>query len=129
MQRVTGIGGIFIKADDPEKLYRWYEEHLGMKRDETTVVNFHWRDADDPSQKGRTIVAIFPRNTAYFGTGSSTFMMNYRVKDLDALLEVLATKGVEIDPHRENHEYGRFAWIIDPEGNRIELWEPPKEGA
>jgi len=129
MRRVTGIGGVFFKANDPEKLYRWYEEHLGIKRDETTVVNFHWRDAEDPSQKGQTLVAIFPRDTAYFGPGSSTFMMNYRVENLDALLEALSKEGVEIDPHRENHEFGRFAWIIDPEGNRIELWEPPKEGA
>jgi predicted enzyme related to lactoylglutathione lyase len=129
MKRVTGIGGIFFKSDDPEKLYRWYADHLGIQRDETTAVTFHSRDADDPTKKDRTIWAIFPKRTEYFGPGNSTFMMNYRVENLDALLETLAKESVEIDPRRENHEYGRFAWIVDPEGHRIELWEPPKEPA
>jgi len=129
MQRVTGIGGIFFKADDPEKLYRWYAEHLGIERDETTAVNFHWRDANDPSKQGQTVWALFPRNTTYFEPSRSAFMLNYRVENLDALLELLAREGVEIDPHRENFDYGRFAWIRDPEGNRIELWEPPKQPA
>jgi catechol 2,3-dioxygenase-like lactoylglutathione lyase family enzyme len=127
MKRVTGIGGIFFKSDDPEKLYRWYADHLGIERDETTVVTFHSRDADDPAKKDRTMWALFPRSTKYFGTGPATFMMNYRVENLDALLEALAKEGVEIDPHRDDHEYGKFAWIVDPDGNRIELWEPPKE--
>jgi predicted enzyme related to lactoylglutathione lyase len=129
MRRVTGIGGVFFKADDPEKLYQWYEKHLGIQRDETTAASFHWRDANDPSKKGRTSWAIFPKNTTYFEPGRAGFMVNYRVDNLDALLEALAREGVEIDPHRENCDYGRFAWILDPEGNRIELWEPPKQSA
>ena len=72
-----------------------------------------------------TVWAVFPRDTTYFGAGPQTCMLNYRVDDLDALLTALAADGVTIDPHRENADYGRFAWIVDPEGNRIELWEPP----
>lgn len=74
-----------------------------------------------------TIWSIFPHHTQYFGSGKALFMLNYRVDDLDALLTRLAAEGVEIDPKREDYEYGKFAWIVDPEGNRIELWEPPRE--
>ena len=85
---------------------------------------FKWRDsnADKP---GTTIWAPFDKDTKYFGPGPSQFMINYRVENLDALLEVLQAEGVQLDPKRDNSEYGKFAWIIDPEGNRIELWEPP----
>ena len=126
MRRVTGIGGIFFKAEDPEKLYQWYEKHLGIKRvPEGTGAAFEWRDAENTKQKGMTVWAIFPRQTKYFDPSRSEFMINYRVDDLDALLKVLKEEGVEIDSHREDYDYGRFAWIMDPEGNRIELWEPP----
>jgi len=124
MQRVTGLGGIFIKAENPSELYQWYEKHLGIKGDPHAGVNFQWRDANDPGKTGMTVWALFPKNTKYFGSGSSNCMLNYRVADLDALLKVLREEGVAIDEHREDHEYGRFAWITDPEGNRIELWEP-----
>ena len=126
MKRVTGIGGIFFKSENPEALYEWYEQRLGIKRD--PVVCFHWRDADDPSKKGMTVWSLFPKNTKYLDPGRASFMVNYRVEDLDALLRVLRDEGVEVDG-REDSEYGRFAWIIDPEGNKIELWEPPKEVA
>jgi len=117
MDRVTGIGGVFIKADDPDGLYAWYEKHLGMKREpEGTVV---FRDS-----KGITVWSLFPKTSKYFDPSQAQFMMNYRVENLDALLEALRAEGVEIDPHREDFDYGRFAWIMDPEGNRIELWEP-----
>jgi catechol 2,3-dioxygenase-like lactoylglutathione lyase family enzyme len=124
-KRVTGLGGIFFKADDPQKLYQWYEKHLGIKGGDHGAM-FHWRDKEDPNQEGMTIWAIFPRNTGYFKPSDAPFMMNYRVDDLDAVLEALRSEGVTIDPKQENHEYGRFAWIMDPEGNRVELWEPPK---
>ena len=122
MKRVTGIGGVFFKSEDPEKLYAWYEKHLGLKREpHGQGVSLQW---DDP--KGVTAWALFKKDTKYFNPSQSSFMINYRVDDLDALLAALKEEGVEIDPKREDADYGRFAWIMDPEGNRIELWEPPK---
>lgn len=120
MQRVTGIGGIFFKSRNPEKLYRWYEKHLGLKRKVGGAVLL--------GRKNRmTVWSLFPTNTAYFKPSRAGFMINYRVSDLDRLLELLRREGVEIDEHREESEYGRFAWLVDPEGNRIELWEPPRK--
>ncbi|MBZ5705786.1 MAG: VOC family protein [Acidobacteriia bacterium] len=128
MKRVTGIGGIFFKSENPEKLYQWYEQHLGIRREEHGQgASFEWHDAADSQKKGMTVWSIFPRNTKYFDPSRSGFMINYRVDDLDALLQALKEEGVEIDPHREDYNYGRFAWIMDPDGNRIELWEPPKK--
>jgi predicted enzyme related to lactoylglutathione lyase len=125
MERVTGIGGIFFKADDPEKLLAWYETHLGVKPEpEGSSSAFHWRESEDAEKKGMTIWALFPRNTSYFNPSGSDFMVNYRVADLDALLARLKEEGVTVDEKREDTEYGRFAWIMDPEGHRIELWEP-----
>ncbi|HYL38638.1 MAG TPA: VOC family protein [Bryobacteraceae bacterium] len=127
MKRVTGIGGIFFKARDQEKLYQWYEAHLGLKREpHGQGVALRWRDIDEPKREASTAWAIFEEHTRYFDPSRSPFMINYRVDNLDQLLEALRQEGVEIDPRREEHEYGRFAWIMDPEGNRIELWEPPK---
>jgi predicted enzyme related to lactoylglutathione lyase len=125
MKRVTGIGGIFFKAksDDQARLLEWYDKHLGIKADPNYGTAFEWRDKDDPQKEGMTTWSIFKRESKYF---DQPFMVNYRVDDLDALLEALKAEGVEIDTKRENHEYGKFAWIVDPDGNRIELWEPPK---
>jgi catechol 2,3-dioxygenase-like lactoylglutathione lyase family enzyme len=124
MQRVTGIGGIFFKSKDPEKLGAWYEQHLGLKRDPGAggAVVFPWKD--DRGGDGMTVWSIFPADTNYFRPSQASFMINFRVANLDALLELLRAEGVEIDPHREDYDYGRFAWIMDPDGNRIELWEP-----
>ena len=124
MKRVTGIGGIFFKAEDPEKLYEWYARHLGLERAPGEGVVFTWRQADDPAKAGMTVWSIFPMSSAYFDPGRASFMINYRVEGLDGVLEALRAEGVEIDPRREDGPNGRFAWIIDPEGNRIELWEP-----
>jgi predicted enzyme related to lactoylglutathione lyase len=123
MGRITGLGGVFFKADDPKRLSAWYETHLGLKGDEGGVF-FRWRekDADVP---GMTIWSIFPRETTYFDPSRAPFMLNYRVDDLDAMLERLRAEGVTIDERREDSQYGRFAWVMDPEGNRIELWQPP----
>ena len=127
MQRVTGIGGIFFKAQNPEALYVWYEKHLGIQRaPDGSGVSFPWVGVESESTSpGITIWSPFPHDTKYFGAGPQTCMINYRVADLGALLKALEAEGVEIDPHREDCEYGRFAWIVDPEGNRIELWQPP----
>jgi len=123
MQRVTGIGGVFFKSKDPQNLSAWYEKHLGLKS-EQNVIFFHWRDANT-NAPGTTLLSFFPQDTKYFEPSSSPLMMNYRVENLDELLEVLRAEGVQVDDKRENSEYGRFAWITDPDGNRIELWEPP----
>jgi len=126
MPQVTGLGGVFFKAEDPEKLYSWYEKHLGIKREpHGQGSTFRWRD--DEGNEGATAWAIFPKATKYFDPSRAPFMLNYRVDDLDRLLEKLREAGAQIDPKREDCEYGRFAWIIDPEGNRIELWEPAKK--
>jgi len=126
MRRVTGIGGIFFKSDDPEALYQWYADHLGIQRDKDGYVGFRWRDKDDPERSGMTVWSIFSRESTYFEPTVAPFMVNYRVENLDALLEVLRAEGVWIDEKRE-YEYGKFAWIRDRDGNRIELWEPLPE--
>jgi predicted enzyme related to lactoylglutathione lyase len=127
LKRVTGIGGIFFKADDQQKLYEWYEKHLGIQQmPGGGGASFPWREADNPEREGMTVWALFKRDAKYFDPSHSPFMINYIVDDLDALLAELQKEGVQIDPKREDHDYGRFAWIMDPEGNRIELWEPPK---
>jgi len=126
MKRVTGIGGIFFKAQDPQKMYAWYEKHLGLKQDTPGAgVMLHWREAENPEEMGMTVWSIFKQDSKYFDPSRSPFMINYRVENLDALLEALRAEGVKIEK-REDADYGRFAWIMDPEGNRIELWEPPK---
>src|SRR5579863_9190727 len=128
MKRVTGIGGIFFKAENPEKLYEWYEKHLGIKSGpQGQGAMLHWREDENPERRGMTVWALFEKHSKYFNPSRSSFMLNYRVDDLDGLLKALAEEGVEIDPKRQDADYGRFAWIMDPDGNRIELWEPPKE--
>ena len=123
--RVTGIGGIFFKAKDPEASARWYKRHLGMNI-ENSMVLFTWRGGKDGKAKGATVWSIFPADTKYFGEDGASFMINYRVKDLNGVLAALRTEGVKVDPKVESTDYGRFAWITDLDGNRIELWEPPK---
>ena len=125
MGKVTGLGGVFFKCADPERMYAWYEDHLGMKR-ESGGFSFQWVDKDKGTP-ALTVWALFKNDTRYFAPSNAPFMLNYRVDDLDGLLERLRADGVQVDDRREDHEYGRFAWVMDPEGNRIELWEPPKE--
>jgi predicted enzyme related to lactoylglutathione lyase len=118
--KAMGIGGVFLRAADPEKLYAWYEEHLGIKRTEGGFVFF----SEGPREMG--VLAFFPLDTAYFGPTEQRAMLNLRVDDLDAVLEKLRAGGVDIDPKREDADYGRFAWFNDLEGNRVELWQPPQ---
>lgn len=122
--RVTGIGGIFFKAKDPEALGQWYRQHLGIPI-EDSVALFTWRGGKDGKVRGHTVWSIFPAETEYFGDDGASFMINYRVKDLDAVMAVLREEGAEVARKIEESEYGRFGWVKDPEGNRIELWEPP----
>jgi len=127
-RRVIGLGGVFFKSKDPKNLYAWYERHLGIKEEGGGQgAMFPWRRADDPSSETCTVWAVFPEATKYFDPTTAPFMLNYQVENLDALLEALRAEGVTIDPKREDADYGRFAWITDPEGRRIELWEPPKK--
>jgi predicted enzyme related to lactoylglutathione lyase len=125
MAKVLGIGGVFLKADDPERLIGWYERHLGLRREAGHVAIFPWRHADDPERKGMTVWSLFRRDTDYFGPGGQAGMINYIVDDLDGVLTGLRSAGIEVDDRTEESEYGRFGWAVDPEGNRIELWEPP----
>jgi predicted enzyme related to lactoylglutathione lyase len=98
-----------------------------LERQGQEAVVFNWRQAEDHEKSGMTVWSIFPKDTKYFDPSRSSFMMNFMVDDLDGLLAALREEGVEVDPRREDYDYGRFAWIMDPEGNRIELWEPPKK--
>lgn len=122
MAKAVGIGGVFLKAHDPKALMAWYAANLGIA-DEGGSLAF-----DGPGSMGMTVFAHFAADTGYFGDGPQRFMVNFRVDDLDGLLAQLASAGVRIDPKREDHAYGRFAWIWDPEGNRVELWQPPAAG-
>ena len=122
MKRVTGIGGVFFKAKDPEKLKAWYRTHLGIESESWGAV-FHWRD-DPRSADASTAWSVFTEETKYFAPSEKPFMINYRVADLNGLLDQLRTEGVEVDPKVDESEFGKFGWVMDPEGNRIELWEP-----
>lgn len=122
MAKAVGVGGVFLKARDPQALSAWYATHLGIQADEGSLV------FDGPESAGMTVFAHFALDTAYFGDGGQPFMVNFRVDDLDQLLVELATAGIRIDSRREEYSYGRFAWIWDLEGNRVELWQPSREG-
>ena len=124
MKRVTGIGGIFFKTKDPENMKAWYREHLGIIPDADGYVSFKWREEDDPERIGLTVWSPFRDDTTYFEPSSASFMINYRVDDLHTLLNQLRDEGVEVADQIEEYDYGRFGWIMDPEGNKIELWEP-----
>ena len=125
MRRVTGIGGIFFKAKDPKALGEWYRIHLGMNVEEWGGVTFRWAE-DNLSDKGTTIWSPFKEDTSYFSPSSSSFMINFRVEDLHALLAKLKEEGCNVVGKAEESEYGIFGWVIDPEGNKLELWQPPK---
>lgn len=124
MKRVTGIGGIFLKARDPQALREWYRRHLGLDIQEWGGLAFRWRDGEAEAE-GMTVWNIFPESTGYFDPSTARFMVNYRVADLHALLAALRAEGCTVDDKTDTSEYGKFGWVMDPEGNRIELWEPP----
>jgi predicted enzyme related to lactoylglutathione lyase len=123
MARVTGIGGVFLRSRDPKALAKWYAEHLGMQLSDFNGAAFQWSD-EVPAGTGMTAWSAFPMDTQYLGEGQQASMINYRVDDLDALLVQLSAANVWIDPKREDLVYGRFAWIKDCDGNRLELWQP-----
>lgn len=115
MENVTGLGGVFFRADDPEALRDWYADTLGVVDPPGGV----WRQ-----EAGPTVFAPFPRDTDHFGRPEQAFMLNFRVRDLHAMLARLRGAGVEVVREEDEEGVGRFAWILDPEGNRVELWEP-----
>ena len=123
MQRVTGIGGIFFKSPDPKRLNAWYREHLGLDVTDWGGVVFQWGGPD--SAPGMTLWSPFAADTSYMAPSTAAFMVNFRVADLEALLAALRAEGCDVVDKREDSEHGKFGWVIDPDGNKIELWEPP----
>jgi predicted enzyme related to lactoylglutathione lyase len=125
MRRVTGIGGIFFKARDAVALRAWYQRHLGIDVQEWGGAAFSWTDAEGKAATGTTIWTIGAAEGDYFAPSTAPFMINYRVENLHALVKALKEEGCSVLEKIEESEYGKFAWVIDPEGNKVELWEPP----
>lgn len=125
MERVTGIGGIFFKSDDPGALAEFYRRQLGVETSFEHGAVFRWREDGDPERRASTVWSAFPRDTTYFAPSTAPFMINFRVLDLDRMLAQLRAAGVAVDEKIEESEFGRFGWFSDPDGNRVELWEPP----
>lgn len=123
--RVTGIGGVFFKAQDPKAMQAWYAKHLGVPVGPYGNANFTWRQED--GAPGMTVWNVFSADTKYFAPSDSPFMINYRVDDLHAVLDALRAEGCTVMDEVEESEYGKFGWLVDPEGNKIELWEPPAQ--
>jgi predicted enzyme related to lactoylglutathione lyase len=121
--RILGIGGIFFKSADHKALKSWYRQNLGIRDDGYGGI-FKWRGHSTPEAEHFTTWSVFPAATTYFDPSQATFMVNYIVDDLDAFLAKCSAKAVKIDPKREDYDYGRFAWIYDLDGNKIELWQP-----
>ncbi len=132
--RVTGVGGFFFKAESPAKLADWYRTHLGIAfvaagkgEHAPQFYPFHWREKNHPETIGSTAFSIFPATTKYFEPSSASFMIDFRVANLERLLAQLKQEGVKVDDKIDDESNGRFGWVMDPEGNRIELWEPKGE--
>ena len=119
MEKVSGIGGVFFRASDPAALAEWYETHLGVTKTPDNYDDPVWEQAAGP-----TVFAPFPRDTDYFGSAAQQAMINFRVTDLDAMVAQLAAAGIDVEVSPETYPNGRFAHLNDPEGNRIELWQP-----
>ena len=122
--RVTGIGGVFFKAKDPKALLEWYRRHLGL---DITEYGWSFRWEDDKQSARLTQLGVFAESSDYFDPSTQNWMINFRVEDLDGLLEVLKEEGVTLVGTPETYDYGKFGWILDPEGNKIELWQPMGE--
>lgn len=121
---VTGIGGVFLKAKDPKAMAAWYEEYLGVAFAGQTYVSMKWINENNPAVPGATVFSFFPQDTKYFDPGRQECMINFRVMDLDGLLNKLKSAGIWVDDKVQDYGYGRFGYCMDPEGNKIELWEP-----
>ncbi|KIO76129.1 hypothetical protein TH53_16790 [Pedobacter lusitanus] len=126
MKKVTGLGGVFFKCDNPQSMNEWYAKNLGLATSEYGAT-FEWREAGDPSKKGATAWCTFPKDTKYFNPSDKPFMINYRVENIVLLVEELKKDNVTIIDEIVEYDYGKFVHILDPEGNAIELWEPKDE--
>jgi predicted enzyme related to lactoylglutathione lyase len=126
MERVIGLGGIFFKSTDKKTLAEWYKKHLGLPVDNWGGAAFPWETLSHKNEKAYTIWSPFANDSSYFDPSDKPFMINFVVKDLSALLKTLRAEGVHVLDKTDENEFGKFGWIIDPEGNKIELWEPPK---
>lgn len=124
--RILGIGGVFFKSANRKQQRAWYAQHLGLA-DQGGGAMLPWREHDDPKKEHVTVWTVFPATTDYFDPSPAPFMIDYIVDDLDALLARLKEEGVKIDPKRMDESYGKFAWIYDADGNKIELWQPLPE--
>ena len=125
MKRVTGIGGIFFRAKDPAALRAWYQRHLGVDVQSWGGTAFAWTDDAGQPTGGMTVWSIVAEDSKQFAPSTSAFMVNYRVDDLAALLQALRAEGCTVLDESDDSEYGKFGWVIDPEGNKVELWQPP----
>ena len=123
---VTGLGGIFFTSDDPEKLKDWYGKHLGLLCDSHGHL-FSWRYADDPDRTGHTQFSVFKSGDEYLKPSQRDFMINFRVDDLEAMIRHLKDEGMDVVGEIEQYPYGKFGWVMDPDGNKIELWEPSED--
>jgi predicted enzyme related to lactoylglutathione lyase len=125
MKRVTGIGGIFFKAKDAKALQAWYQRHLGIDVQAWGGMAFPWTDGEGKPVSGSTIWSVASATSNQFAPGTAAFMINYRVEDLHALVKALREEGCDVLEKIDDSEYGKFGWVIDPEGNKVELWQPP----
>ena len=125
MKRVTGIGGIFFHSPDPVSLRAWYKDHLGIDVQECGGTAFQWADAEGKPTGGTTIWTVGDATSNSFAPSTAPFMINSRVADLRALVQALKAEGCTVLDKIDESEYGKFAWVIDPDGNKVELWEPP----
>ena len=124
MEKVTGVGGVFTRSPDVERLGAWYQEHLGFEIEDWGGTIFPWQDRARPTKTGSTTWGLFAEDSDYFGSPQRT-MVNYRVEDLAAMRAQLVAAGVEVVDHVEDTEYGQFGWAVDCDGTRFELWQPP----
>ena len=124
MAKVTGLGGIFFKSRDPEKTREWYNKHLGIEHFSEHGVTFEWRKAEKPGEKGYSVMSAFGADTDYMEPGTRDFMINLRVDDLEGMIEQMKKEGIRMAGEIEVYEYGKFCWVVDPNGIKIELWEP-----
>ena len=125
MKRVTGIGGIFFKATDAPALQSWYQKHLGIDVQEWGGTAFQWADSEGKAVAGTTVWSIGSDQGDHFAPSKASFMINYRVEDARALAAVLKEEGCNVLDKIDESEFGIFAWVVDPEGNKVELWQPP----
>lgn len=126
MKRVTGIGGIFFKARDPQALRAWYQRHLGIDVQPWGGAAFTWTDGAGKPCAGTTAWSIGAADSDNFAPSAAAFVINYRVDDLLGLVKALREEGCQVLDKIDDSEYGKFGWVIDPEGNKVELWEPPE---